>query len=447
MTSAHPLAIERHQLDNGLRVVLQPDSELPLVAINLWYHVGSKNESPSKTGFAHLFEHMLFQGSQHVGTNDHFAHIQNVGGTANGSTSRDRTNYYETLPSNHLELGLWLESDRMGFLLPAMTSEKLENQRQVVMNERRQRVDNQPYGLAHERLWELLFPGDHPYHWPIIGYMEDIEAATLEEVHHFFKRWYRPNNAVLTLAGDFEPATALELVQRYFADIHSAELHHAELHSALLPAPSQPAPDASNRTDAKIGEQGSRRIVLEDDIHLPRVYLAFHVPAYGDAEWYVADLLTTVLGDGKSSPLYDQLVQQRQIAQSASAWIHETERSSVVMISATGRPGVEGEALEAALREQLERLAGEPPAQADMDRALNRTRTRAYSDLQSLGRRAYTTYFDRPELLGHEVERYLEIGAEELCQCAARLLADERQVVVIVIPKQSSHQPSSERPQ
>ncbi|HJX30025.1 MAG TPA: pitrilysin family protein, partial [Thermoanaerobaculia bacterium] len=188
--SAHPdldLSFQRHKLDNGLRVILHRDARLPLVTVNLWYHVGSKNERPGLTGFAHLFEHMLFQGSQNVGTNDHFRYIQQVGGVANGSTWYDRTNYYETLPAHQLELGLWLESDRMGFLLPAITQENLDNQRDVVMNERRQRVENQPYGRAGERLHELLYPAHHPYHWPVIGYMEDIAAATLEDVQRFFR--------------------------------------------------------------------------------------------------------------------------------------------------------------------------------------------------------------------------------------------------------------------
>src|SRR5436309_859691 len=213
------LDLQRHTLGNGLKVVLRRQAELPLVAVNLWYHVGSKNERPGRTGFAHLFEHMLFQGSEHVKTHEHFHYIQQVGGVANGSTWFDRTNYYETLPAHHLDLGLWLESDRMGFLLPAITAENLETQRVVVMNERRQRVDNQPYGGANERLHELLYPADHPYHWPVIGYMEDIAAATLEEVRGFFRTHYTPNNAVLTLAGDFDPDDALRKVDAWFGDI------------------------------------------------------------------------------------------------------------------------------------------------------------------------------------------------------------------------------------
>ncbi len=223
MSSALHFDIERHRLANGLKVILQQDRRAPLVALNLWYHVGSKNERAGQTGFAHLFEHMLFQGSAHVGTNGHFQLVQEVGGTANGSTWYDRTNYYETLPAHHLERALWLESDRMGFLLPAMTQEKLDNQRDVVINERRQRVDNQPYGRAYERLHELLFPAGHPYRWPVIGYVEDLEAASLPMVSEFFSRFYVPNNAVLTLAGDFEKAAALDLISGYFGGIPGGE--------------------------------------------------------------------------------------------------------------------------------------------------------------------------------------------------------------------------------
>ncbi|NJL29146.1 MAG: insulinase family protein [Thermoanaerobaculia bacterium] len=217
------LDLRRATLPNGLRVVLHRDPELPLVSQSLWYHVGSKNERPGRTGFAHLFEHMLFQGSAHVGTNDHFRHLQQAGGVGNGSTWFDRTNYYCTLPSEHLELGLWLESDRMGWLLPALTQQKLDTQREVVMNERRQRFDNQPYGRAFERLHELLYPDDHPYRWPVIGYLDDIAAATLEDVRSFFTTYYVPCNAVLALAGDIDEDRALELVETYFGEIPAAD--------------------------------------------------------------------------------------------------------------------------------------------------------------------------------------------------------------------------------
>src|SRR5260370_20638500 len=215
------LTIEEYRLGNGLRVVLNEDHSAPLVAINLWYHVGSKNERVGRTGFAHLFEHMLFSGSQHVGNNEHFRYVQVVGGVLNGSTFFDRTNYYETLPSNYLALGLWLESDRMGFFLPALTQERLAISREVVKEERRQRYDNVPYGTAFERLLNLSYDPDYSYHWPTIGSMEDLAAASLDDIREFFATWYRPDNAVLTLVGDFHPDEARELIERYFSNIPS----------------------------------------------------------------------------------------------------------------------------------------------------------------------------------------------------------------------------------
>ena len=211
--------IQRHALDNGLRIVLSRDPRAPLVAVNLWYDVGSKHERPGKTGFAHLFEHMMFQGSAHVEKGQHFSMVQAAGGTLNASTWLDRTNYFETLPGHELELALWLESDRMASLLPAMTQEKLDNQRDVVKNERRYSVDNQPYGDWDERIQGLVYPDDHPYLHSTIGSMEDLSAASLDDVGEFFSTYYAPNNAVLTVAGDFEPDAALEAIGRYFGPI------------------------------------------------------------------------------------------------------------------------------------------------------------------------------------------------------------------------------------
>ena len=418
------LLIEEHRLDNGLRVVLNPDAALPLVAVNLWYHVGSQNETPGRTGFAHLFEHMLFQGSQHVGTNDHFRYIQQVGGVANGSTWYDRTNYYETLPATHLELGLWLESDRMGWLLPAMTAEKLEMQRQVVMNERRQRVDNQPYGRAYERLDELLFPAGHPYHWPVIGYMEDIAAATLEDVESFFRAWYTPDNAVLTLSGAFVPGEALELVRRYFGDI-----------------PPGPQPE---RTRPALDElAGPLRETQTDTVELARVHLAFRLPPYGDDEWYAADLLATVLSGGRSSPLYRDLVYHRQLAQDVGAFALPTELAGSFALVATARPEVEPEMLEEAVREHLRRAGAEPFAEVELERARNRVLTQHWEGLQQLDQRAdqlsqLVTFFGDPHLLQRELERYRTLTAEDLRRCAARWLRDERSAAVTVVPASGS---------
>ncbi len=413
--------MRRATLDNGLRVVLQPDPRLPLVAVNLWYHVGSKDERPGRTGLAHLFEHMLFQGSEHVGTNDHFRYVQQVGGVANGSTFYDRTNYYETLPSHHLELALWLESDRLGFLLPALTPEKLENQREVVINERRQRVDNQPYGRAFERLQELLFPEPHPYHSPVIGYLEDIAAATLADVESFFRTYYTPNNLVLTLAGDFEPEPALELVDRYFGPIPRGP---------RVPAVAAPETPAA----------GEQRETQEDEVRLARVYLGFPCPPFGGRDWYAADLLATVLSGGKSSPLFQDLVHRREMAQEVDAFVLNTALAGGFYLVATARPGVDPAALEARLVEHLEAAAAAAPAEAELERARNRTQTGYFDALQGLDQRAdllsrFTTLFDDPARIETEVGRYLDLSGEDLRDFAAGHLAGPARVALTVLPR------------
>jgi zinc protease len=422
MGPAASLHIVEHRLDNGLRLVLNPDPTLPLVAVNLWYHVGSKNEVPGRTGFAHLFEHMLFQGSAHVGTNDHFRLVQQVGGVANGSTWYDRTNYYETLPASHLELGLWLEADRMGFLLPAMSPEKLETQRQVVMNERRQRVDNQPYGRAYERLNELLFPAEHPYHWPVIGYMEDIAAATLADVETFFRTWYTPDNAVLTLAGDLQPERAVALVERWFGDL-------------------QPGPGRAQPVAAPVPSPAVAREEMPDAVELARLYLAWSLPPYGSDDWYAADLLSSVLAGGRSSPLYRDLVYSRQLAQDVAAFALPTELAGSFTVVATARPEVAPAALEAAVREHLATARREPFAESELERAKNRLLTHHWEGLQQLDQRAdqlsqLATFFGDPRLLEAELARYRGLTAEELRSCAERWLPDERSVALVVVPRE-----------
>jgi zinc protease len=415
------LPIEEHTLDNGLRVVLQPDTTLPLAAINLWYHVGSKNERPGRTGFAHLFEHMLFQGSEHVGTNDHFGYVQQVGGVANGSTWYDRTNYYETLPANQLELGLWLEADRMGYLLPALDQAKLENQREVVMNERRQRVDNQPYGRAMERIHELLYPPGHPYHWPVIGYMEDIAASTLEEVEEFFRTYYVPDNAVLSVVGDVEPAVALAAIERYFGEI--------------------PRGGGLDRVTAEPVElSAERREVLRDDVQLARIYLAYPAPAFGEPEWYAADLLTAVLTGGKSSPLYRDLVYIRELAQDVAAYVLPLEIGSTFMVVATAKPDIEPQEVEKVIDEHLASAADGPPPD-DLERARNRLLTAHYDGLQAVEQRAdllslYTTYFSEPSRLANEMEIYEKLTSEDLARFSRTRLEPDHRVALHVVPKE-----------
>ncbi len=423
-TSELDFPFQRHTLDNGLKVVLHRNPSLPLVAVNLWYHVGSKNERPGRTGFAHLFEHMLFQGSANVGTNEHFRYIQQVGGVANGSTWYDRTNYYETVPAHQLDLALWLESDRMGFFLPALTPENLETQRDVVMNERRQRIENQPYGLAGERLHEMLYPEGHPYHWPVIGYMEDIAAATLDDVRQFFQTYYTPNNAVLTLAGDIEPAEALSRAAAWFGEI----------------PPGPPVPPVSAPLAPLNGE---RRAVLPDNVQLSRVYIGFRAPAYGDRFWYAADLLAGVLAGGKSSPLYRELVYERQIAHDVGASVSPYEAVATFLLVSTARPGVDPAEIEEVLLRHVARVAAEPPAPEELERARNRMLTDYYSSLQKLDNVAdlfsqFTTYFDDPGGVAREAGRYLEITSRDLTDYAARWCGEAERAVVTVVPREVS---------
>ena len=424
MSTTPDLPFESHTLPNGLQVVLHPDRSLPLVTVNLWYHVGSKNERPGRTGFAHLFEHMLFQGSAHVPTNGHFRYVQEVGGVANGSTTHDRTNYYETLPAARLDLGLWLESDRMGFLLPALTQENLDKQRDVVMNERSQRIENQPYGRASETLYGLLYPDGHPYNWPVIGTMEDIAAATLDEVRAFFSTYYAPNNAVLTIAGDVAPDEALERAAAWFGEIPSAG----------------PVPRVA--IDAKpLG--GERRGVLADEILLPRVYLAFRTPPYGSRAWYAADLLASLLSGGKSSLLYRDLIYDRQTAQEVGAWVSLGEASGTFTLIATARPGVALEEIEAALAGHLERIAAGEIAEGDLERARKRALTDYFGSLQRLDMRAdllarFATFFGDPGGAAREVEVYRTLASRELADFAATYCRPADRACLWIVPRSAA---------
>jgi predicted Zn-dependent peptidase len=399
MSFSGKVSVQRFKLDNGLEVVLHRDNSLPLVAINLWYHVGSKNERPGLTGLAHLFEHMLFQGSQHVDTNDHFRWVQQAGGVANGSTWFDRTNYYETLPCNCLDLGLWLESDRMGFLLPAMDLEKLENQRSVVINERRQTVDNQPYGRAFERIHELLYPDDHPYHWPVIGYLEDIQAATLEDVTSFFETYYAPNNAVLTVAGDLSIDETIKKIGHWFGDIPSGV--------------DVPVVEALTPTNENIPS----REVMPDRVELSRVYLAYSIPSYGLPEWYAGDLLSAALSGGKSSLLHEDLVY--------------------------ARPDIDPGDLEAAIQAHIAQVADKGVSPSTLTKSSNKVVTSFCDELQKLDQLAdllsmFTTYFDNPELMEQEVETYSSLESADLSEFASAYLETDSCVSLVVVPEAES---------
>ncbi len=411
--------LDCHTLPNGLRVVLARDSRVPIVAINLWYHVGSKNESPQRTGLAHLFEHLLFEGSQNVGKGEHFKYVQVAGGVANGSTWYDRTNYYETLPRHQLDLGLWLESDRLGFFLPGLDQEKLDNQRDVVINERRQRVDNQPYGRANERLHELLYDEGHPYRWPVIGSVEHLEQTTLDDIRAFFGTFYVPNNAVLTLAGDIDPDHALDRIEHWFGEIEQG-----------APVPEAVVPPA--------GLNAARRDVITDRVRLPRIYIAAHSPAYGNAPWFAANLLTTALVDGKASPLYEDLVYTRRWAQDVSAYVYPTESAASFVLAATARDGVDIEQLEHALHDHLDRVIDTAVADAHLDRARDQLLTDFYGSWQTLERRAdmlsrAATFLGDPAAALNDAQRYRSIDGESVRAFAEAHLGPDRRAVLTVI--------------
>lgn len=419
-----PLKIkfDEYRLDNGMRVILHQDDSVPIVTINIWYHVGSKNEKKGKTGFAHLFEHMMFQGSEHVADNMHFRLIQSAGGTLNGSTFFDRTNYYETLPSHFLEMGLWLESDRMGFLLPAMTQEKLDNQRDVVKNERRQHVDNQPYGLWLEKMLELAYPKDFPYHWPIIGYMEDIDAARLEDVSRFFQTYYAPNNASLVIAGDFDPEKIRQLIDKYFGSIKKGN---------IIP------PISTNFNNYHSGE---KRAVIEDRVQLPRIYMAYHIPAYGTKESYTTEIMSDIFSEGKSARLYQSLIYKKQIAQDAHSILLNMQETSLLIFLVTAKPGVSVDKLEKELQTEIDKMINEPVSEYELQRIINQIEARKIRELQSVNSKAellnsFAVYFENPDLINHEIERYKSIDATDIKKTAGKYLNNENRIVVTFLPE------------
>src|SRR5687767_8327952 len=360
------IATEKYTLPNGLEVILSPKRGLPMVAVNLWYHVGPANEEAGRTGFAHLFEHMMFQASKHVPEDTHFRFLEAAGASdVNGSTSFDYTNYYETVPANQLELALWLESDRMGYLLEKVDQASLANQQDVVRNERRQRTENQPYGMAEEAVWQTLFPKTHPYYAVVIGSHADIQAAKLDDVKRFFKQYYAPNNATLTLVGDFDPAHARQLVTKYFG--------------TLKRGPAVPAIKAD--TPPVTAE---RRKIVPSRVELQRVSIAWLTPPFfspGDAE---ADMTAQILGGGRASRLYKKLVYERQIAQDVSAVQQSFGIRSVFQIDATARPGRTSAELEKAIDEELALLVKSGVDARELERARNTIETNIVGSLESI---------------------------------------------------------------
>jgi len=411
----------QHTLDNGLDVLLHEDHACPIVAVNIWYHVGSKNEQPGRTGFAHLFEHLMFEGSQH---HDHgfFQPLQGAGATLNGSTNADRTNYWEVVPAGALELALWMESDRMGYLLPALTDAKFTNQRDVVLNERRQNYENRPYGLAPMALLAALFPAHHPYHWTTIGDIADLQAAKLDEVRAFFRRYYHPANASIALAGDIDPEQALVLVDRYFGEIDPGE-------------PVDPI-----HVDASMA--GDSRIHFEDRVELPRLYLAWHTPAMfadGDAD---LDLATDLLANGKTSRLYRRLVFDERLATDVSASQNSREMMGYAQITATAAPSHTLAEIEPVILEEIARLAAEGPTDEEIERGRVQAEAQFMFRLQTVGGfggksdqlNAYNVFLKDPSYFPRDLARYQVCTKASLQAAVKRFLDPARRVTLSIVP-------------
>ena len=422
--AAPQIKYQKYTLKNGLEVILSEDHRLPLVAVDLWYHVGPANERAGRTGFAHLFEHMMFEGSQHVASKEHDRLLEAAGASdINGTTDFDRTNYFETLPSNQLELALWLESDRMGYLLGKIDQERLANQRDVVRNERRQSTENTPYGVVDEELYHQLFPKNHPYYAEVIGSHRDIEAARLDDVREFFRQYYTPNNASLTIVGDIDPAQAKAWVEKYFGTIPSGP----------------PVPKITAVPPQITSEKRSK---VTDQVELPRIYMGWIMPSIfqpGDAE---SDLLTQILGVGKASRLYKSLVYEKQIAQDVSVQNQSLLLGSVLELQVTAKPGVKPEDLEKAIDVELDKLRTEGPTQAELDRARNLIETSIISGLERLGGfggladrlNQYNQFLHDPGYLPKDLERYNRATVADIKRIAAEKLKTSARAVVYGLP-------------
>jgi zinc protease len=417
------LPFSKHTLDNGLDVLLHEDHACPIVAVNLWYHVGSKNERPGHTGFAHLFEHLMFEGSKHH-DKGYFQPLQGAGAALNGSTNADRTNYWEVVPSNALELALWMESDRMGYLLPALTEAKFANQRDVVLNERRQNYENRPYGLAPMAMLAALFPSEHPYHWTTIGEIADLMAVQLDEVREFFSTYYHPANASLALAGDICPDQAMELARAYFGEL-------------------PPGPRTNPVEPGAVSVGPETRLVLEDRVELPRLYIAWQTTAMfaeGDAD---LDLAADILANGKTSRLYRRLVFEERIATDVSGAQNSREIGGFVQVAATAAPGHALGDLERAVIEEITRLAAEGPTAEEIDRGRVQTEAQFVFRLQTVGGfggksdqlNAYNMFIGDPGFFERDLARYQAVTSRSLQQTVRRFLDHNGRVTLSIVPR------------
>ncbi len=413
---------EKHTLSNGLDVIVHVDKTIPVAAVNVWYHVGSQNEEPDRTGFAHLFEHIMFKGSKHH-NREYFLPLQEVGASINGSTTTDRTNYYEDVPAEYLELALWLESDRMGYLLDALDQTGFDTEREVVKNERRQSYENRPYGLASQEIRKALYPPNHPYNWQTIGSQEHLDAATLDDVKAFFRRFYAPNNASLSIAGDVDPEEAVRLAERYFGDL-------------------PPAPPVARLQRWLPQLDGEVRIELEDSVQLPRIYFAWMGPQRFDPDEPALDVLMAILGEGRSSRFYRSLVYEKQNARAASGYYAAMEIAGEIRVDATLSPGATLDDVEETLFEEIDRLKGEPPSSEEVQRAVNALEAHYVHQLESVGGfggRAdllnyYNVFTGDPGRLNTDLNRYEVVTPADVQRVAQKYLTEGR-IRLVVNPK------------
>ncbi|HET9369728.1 MAG TPA: pitrilysin family protein [Vicinamibacterales bacterium] len=411
----------KRTLGNGLDVIVHESREAPLAAVSVWYHVGSKNERPGRTGLAHLFEHLMFEGSAHQ-PHGYFEPLQEAGAALNGSTSTDRTNYWEVVPTDALRLALWMEADRMGWLLPALSEERFQNQREVVLNERRQSYENRPYGLAQFALLEGLYPPDHPYHWPTIGHPEDLRAAGVDDARAFFGRFYHPGNASLAIAGDVDTESVFAVVEELFGEIAAG----ADVE------PPAPAAVAATRRD----------FILEDRVELPRLYLAWPSPplfADGDAE---LDLTADILGNGRTSRLYRRLIHDTRLATELAAAQTSRELAGTFQVLATAAPGHTLGELAAAIIEEVERFLESGPTDAEMARGRAQAESAFVFRTQTLGGfggkadqlNAYNVYRGTPDYFDADLGRYLHAAPAMLRDAAREWLVPEAMLTLSVVP-------------
>jgi zinc protease len=411
-------------LPNGLEVLVHEDHTLPVVTVNTWYHVGSGDEKPGRTGFAHLFEHIMFMGSQHVPTGEFDKLLEAAGAENNGSTTGDRTNYYEDGPSNALPLMMYLDGDRMGYLLPEINKEKVDLQRDVVKNERRQRYENEPYGLAQENIQSRLFPAGHPYNWTTIGSMADLSAASIDDVRDFFKTYYTPNNATIAVAGDVTTADVKQWAEKYFSDIPKG-------------------PDIARPKVADFKLPADVHYTLEDRVQLPRVYDALHTVKAFSADDAPLEAVAGVLADGKSSRLYKRLIYDLQIASNVVAYQRGGQYDGLFVLYATARPGHDLNELQRVIDEEIKKLADSGPTDRELQRFKNATEAQFIDVLEHVGGfdgkanqlNYYRQYAGTPDYMAKDIERYRNLTAADVQRAAKQYLAGPHRVVVSVVPK------------